>query len=223
MKIVSWNCSGKFREKFSQIQTFNADIYIIQECENPKTTNSRPYSDFAINYLWIGSNKNKGLGVFCKKEILLEKNNWNPYCLRHFLPVKINRKFNLLAIWASAPYIEEYYIYQSIHKNKFDINTIIMGDFNSNACWDKKHNTRNHTNTVNELKTIGLISAYHEIFHKEHGKETEATFYLYKDPQKPYHIDYAFLNKKNLRSFFIPQETTWLKYSDHKPLILTIT
>ena len=35
MKIISWNCNGKFREKFSAILEEDADIYVIQECENP--------------------------------------------------------------------------------------------------------------------------------------------------------------------------------------------
>ena len=33
IKIVSWNCNGKFREKFEEIVEEDADIYVIQECE----------------------------------------------------------------------------------------------------------------------------------------------------------------------------------------------
>ena len=36
MKIVSWNCAGKFREDYETIFKQNADIYVIQECEDPK-------------------------------------------------------------------------------------------------------------------------------------------------------------------------------------------
>lgn len=47
MRIVSWNCSGKFREKFKNIQKIKADIYVIQECENPKKYIESEYNNFA--------------------------------------------------------------------------------------------------------------------------------------------------------------------------------
>ena len=112
MKIVSWNCGGKFREKFQDIIVVDADIYVIQECENPAECKSIAYIEFAHNYLWIGENKNKGLGVFAKNDIQLRENNWQKYCLRNFLSVRVNDLFNLVAVWACKPYIEEYYIYQ---------------------------------------------------------------------------------------------------------------
>ena len=40
MKIVTWNCQGKFREKFELIKEENADIYVIQECENPEKSDN---------------------------------------------------------------------------------------------------------------------------------------------------------------------------------------
>lgn len=54
MRIVSWNCAGKFREKFQSILPLNADIYVIQECENPAESICVSYKEFAQNYLWIG-------------------------------------------------------------------------------------------------------------------------------------------------------------------------
>ena len=40
MKFVSWNCAGAFREKFEEIIKEDADIYVIQECEDPAKSDS---------------------------------------------------------------------------------------------------------------------------------------------------------------------------------------
>ena len=119
MKIISWNCNGKFREKFQDILELDADIYVIQECENPAESSCIEYLDFAQNYLWIGEHKSKGLGVFAKEGVRMRENNWKKFCLRNFLSVNINNSFDLVAVWACRPYIEEYYIYQSICNDLF--------------------------------------------------------------------------------------------------------
>ncbi len=222
MKIVSWNSCGKFREKFKFIAEFDPDICVIQECENPREVSCKAYKDFARNSIWIGQNKNRGLGIFAKQDITLKNNNWNSYCLRHFLSVRVNSKFDLLAVWACKPYIEEYFTYQSIHKDKFNKNTIIIGDFNSNSIWDSNHDKRNHSAVVSQLKEIGLVSAYHIENEEKQGKETQNTFFLYRHPDKSYHIDYAFVDKDRIKSFEIPKSDIWLKYSDHKPIILEL-
>ena len=223
MKIVSWNCNGKFREKFHKIIDLDAEIYIIQECENPEKYIDTDYCAFAQNYIWIGNNQNKGLAVFAKDSIILQRNDiFQSYCLRHFLPLRINGDFDLLAIWACEPYIEEYYIYQAINQQHYNSDTIIMGDFNSNAIWDKKHNSRTHSAVVSELAEKGLVSAYHFTFDELHGEETQKTFYLYRHNDKGYHIDYAFLSISRIKSFNIDQDNKWLNFSDHKPIILEI-
>ena len=52
MKIITWNCNGKFSEKFPAILEEDADIYVIQECENPSIIDSEEYKDFSSNCYW---------------------------------------------------------------------------------------------------------------------------------------------------------------------------
>ncbi len=103
MKIITWICNGAFRKKFENIINLNADIYIIQECENPSESTDKKYQEWAENYIWIGDNKNKGLAIFVKPEIKLEKLDWSnqfkDHSVKHFLSCKINMDFILLAVW----------------------------------------------------------------------------------------------------------------------------
>lgn len=222
MIIVSWNCNGKFREKFKKIKELDADIYVIQECENPQCYAGTAYSGFAKNYIWNGENKNKGLGIFAKESISIQRNGWDAYCLRNFLSVKVNHDFDLLGVWACKPYIEEYYIYQCIHMQKYNDQTIIIGDFNSNKIWDKTHSARNHTNVVKELERKNLISAYHYVYHEKQGEEKQPTFYLYRHLDKGYHTDHCFIKKERIKNYQVLHSQSWLNYSDHLPISLEI-
>jgi len=221
MKIVSWNCRGKFRDKYPAIQKLNADIYVIQECENPEKYRNA-FHGFLKNYVWYGEKDSKGLAVFFTPQIKYEMNDWPVYCLRHFLSLKINNSFDLLGVWAGAPYIEEYCIYQAINIDKYNEDTIIIGDFNSNAIWDKQHGKRNHSAVVEQLKNKGLISAYHYLTGEAQGSEMQNTFCLYKNPDKKYHIDYCFLNPRHITDFRIVNEDVWLELSDHFPIQIMI-
>lgn len=223
MKIISWNCQGKFREKFQYIEAYDADIYVIQECENPVVTKHSTYQKFASNHMWIGNNKNKGLGIFAKEGIILKDNGWQNFLLRHFLSVRINDELDILAVWAGSPHIEEYCVYQEIHYDKFHEKLVVLGDFNSNKRWDKKHQERNHTYVVEKLKMIKLESAYHYEKNEHQGQETQATFFLHRHFEKSYHIDYAFLNLDYYKYMELGKFEEWIIYSDHMPLYLEMT
>lgn len=82
MKIVSWNCNGRFRDKIDDILLCNADVYVIQESENPKKY-FQYLENKLLKYEWYGLNDSKGLLVFNNKKIHISNNNWKNYGLRH--------------------------------------------------------------------------------------------------------------------------------------------
>lgn len=221
MKIVTWNCNGKFREKRNRLFLLDADLYVVQECENPKR-----YPTFlsAVDgrYLWSGSSDHKGIAVFWKNGIRVKDNGWKTYGLRHFLSVNVNQRFDLVAVWAGFPYIEEYYIYQQIYLDRYTDQTVVIGDFNSSAIWNKEHGERNHSAVVDQMKRVGLVSAYHHVAGETHGEETTATFFLQRNFEKPYHIDYCFCSPERIRAVEILDRAQWLKLSDHLPLTVDL-
>lgn len=236
MKIVSWNCNGAFRKKYHLLDIFDADILIIQECENPCESIDAYKVWSGDRYLWIGNNKSKGLGIFSRKGALLELLDWSDIninykneVLESFLPCRVNGSFILLGVWTKHAksevfgYIGQFWKYLKLHKVKF-INEDIMiaGDFNSNTIWDKWDRWWNHSDVVNELSELHIESLYHHLLKEAQGEETTHTFYHQRKLDKPYHIDYAFASKAlidNYISFEIGSPDFWLEHSDHMPII----
>ncbi len=233
MKLLTWNCNGAFRDKFQYILDFEADIWIIQECEDPASV-SKKYADY-INYnsncLWTGSNKGRGLGIFARPEIRMEKMEMNHLyrnrILQWFIPVMVNSKQKILACWnhhadaGAFQYIGQFWLFMQNNLGYFN-DMIIAGDFNSNSIWDKWDRWWNHTDCVNELDKINITSVFHQIYSQSHGHESLNTFYLHKKSEKAYHIDYIFADRqiiKNTKMFQIGDFKDWRKMSDHVPLL----
>ena len=99
MRIINWNCNGAFRKKFKQLEQFEADIIVIQECEDPESSNDKIYKEWAKNFIWIGDNKNKGLGIFCTESLKISNNNWETNNLKYFISANINDEFNIVGLW----------------------------------------------------------------------------------------------------------------------------
>lgn len=233
MKIITWNCQGKFRTKSAAIAEHKPDVAVIQECECPERLEKEPSFIKPTSYQWIGEIAYKGLCVmsYTGLEFALHE-TFNPsieYCLP--LRVKGHKSFNIIAVWTmnhrdkNTSYIGQVYravgYYQNFIKNA---DTVIVGDFNSNKIWDKERSIGNHTDVVNKLAALGMASIYHEVYREEHGSETRPTFYMNRKSEKykQYHIDYCFVPTSWLKvkpKCEVGHYEVWSNMSDHSPLI----
>ena len=233
MRIVTWNCNGAFRKKYSRLKIDDKypDILVIQECENPKVVKYPLEFEHEYKYkLWVGGNKNKGLGIFSKIEII--ENNWDSENLKYFISCNIDNKFNLLGIWshqADSPtfkYIGQIWKYIRLHKNNISSKDIMLiGDFNSNKIWDVWDRWWNHSDVVDKLNKMNILSFYHKYYEQEQGEELTPTYFHWKKLEKEFHIDYVFGSEKiykNLQNMEIGQYDNWIDVSDHMPMILNM-
>jgi exodeoxyribonuclease-3 len=246
MKIVTWNCNGALRKKLSELEALDADLLIIQECEDPAAS-TPAYRDWAGNYLWKGLSKNKGIGIFPRKNHRVAEAGWNGSYqisslgtksaaaswrsdeLELFLPFTLNDEYSILGVWTKGNdekvfgYIGQFWKYVQIHKTKLaSPKTLVLGDFNSNAIWDQPDRWWNHSDVVAELEEIGIHSVYHSSRSERQGSEKSPTLFLQRNTKKPYHVDYAFASSDLLHhcQMDVGGLDTWLHISDHMPLIV---
>jgi len=230
VRIVTWNCNGVFRRKLEAVDALNADVLVIQECEDPAQS-SGDYLKWAGDYLWTGYDKNKGIGIFPRKGQSVEPLDWPGKEYQLFLPARIDRIHSLIGVWtqnckpATLSYIGQFWHFMQLNKGRFDLNTCILGDFNSNSRWDSEHATQSHTAAVERFRKLGMGSAYHEFSGEPQGAERHPTFWFRKNKRTVYHLDYAFLSRpllSKLRNVVIGHSDDWLSSSDHAPVLLEI-
>ena len=232
MKIITWNCNGKFSTKFPAILEEDADIYVIQECENPLVIDSPEYKDFASNYFWVGENQYYGLGIFAKDNIKLELIDLDDNGLRYFIPVRVNDDFNLLGVWTNPDmegskviyYPKEITKYYEAHKDSgfFNEEMIICGDFNCDVRLVNKAHGKNVYEVIEKLSEKGLVDTYHYLTGEQQGKESTPTFYWLRKLNSPFHLDHVFSAPDKVKDLQIGSADEWLELSDHMPITFVI-
>ena len=248
MRVVSWNCNGALRNKLEAIDSLEADVLIIQECEDP-THSSPAFREWAGRYLWVGDSKHKGIGIFPRHGHTLRRMDWcssfrmpglegnsaalswKTQDLKLFQPFKLDDGPVFVAAWTKGNpqqafrYIGQLWKYIQIHRQDIrQHQAFIIGDLNSNVTWDRPDQWWNHSDVVSELEAIGLTSLYHHQSGEAQGAESRPTFFLQRNQRKPYHIDYIFGPRAQLETYFLEIGSPtdyWLKFSDHLPLILS--
>ncbi len=234
MKLISWNCQGAFRKKVDTILLQQPDLLIVQECEHPDLLIFNSSTPKPKDFLWFGDNKHKGLGVFSYGDYKLELlDDHNPE-IKIISPISVlgeRINFTLFAIWAHNPndpdgqYVEQ--VWKAIHQYDHLLNNeriILTGDFNSNTIWDRKNRMANHSAVVDKLALKNIYSAYHRYFNQVQGKEDHPTFFLQRNKNKPYHLDYCFASKDlydKVTNIQIGSFENWIQHSDHTPIIIS--
>jgi len=242
MRLVAWNCNMALHRKDEALLALRPDIAVISECAEPERLHRLIRSNWIENDpIWIGHQATKGLAVFTFNgyRAHLSPNYWPN--LRYLVPVRISGQatFNLLAVWAQnasggvtrknqlGPLRRALARYRDFLD---DGPSMLAGDFNNNAIWDKPGWRINHMRAVETLSKRGLASAYHEIRGEAHGQETEPTIY-WRDRTRhgpTYHIDYIFVPYEwlgSVRSFDVGGFDEWCGsgLSDHVPLVIDIS
>ncbi len=219
-----------FRNKKEHLLQYDPDILIVQECESPSAKGR--WTEFD-DWLWIGEDQYKGLGIFSRNGISLESGRLDSTGGRFSLPVTTDTSFDILGLWAMNDrqqprnrYIAQVYRTVRAYREWIDGDTIIAGDFNWNVIWDdspKSPLRGDFSVTVDLLAESGHQSVYHALRDVAFGDEDDPTFYMHKDREKPYHIDYLFAPEKLIdpttTQLSVGDYENWTDASDHTPLI----
>lgn len=230
MRVVTWNCAGALRRKWSLLTELGADLAVIQECEDPAMVQDGAYREWATGHAWAGPTKNKGLGVFPRPGLNVRPIALDLGRLELFLPCLVNDEWPLLAAWtrqAESPtfgYIGQLWKLLQAH-NAFlrHPGAMLIGDLNSNARWDVWDRWWNHSDVVRDLDALGLRSTYHAHRGEPQGAEQAPTFYLQRNLAKPYHIDYTFAGPQwVVRHVEVGTPERWLQHSDHMPVVVDL-
>jgi hypothetical protein len=226
LRLVTWNCCcGPFAKKVPLLDRLLPDIAVLQECPRPAATSDQR--------LWFGDNPNKGLLVQAYGDYRLRELPTAPEVPNFVIPVAVSgpTEFNLLAAWTKlqAPYryvraaVKAVDLYRELF---LAAPTVLMGDLNSNTIWDAEHPAHlNHSALVSQLEELGLVSAYHHHYHEVHGRETRATFHLYRRESHPFHIDYCFIPQAwadRIAAVELGPFEAWRQFSDHRPLLVDL-
>ncbi len=229
IRIVTWNCNGAFRKKWEHVAALQADVYVIQECEDPAMCSDLAYQAWAANHLWVGTSKNKGIGVFVSGSRRLTAVDLPHEPLQLFLPCLVD-DWPLLAIWtkqANSPnfaYIGQLWKFIQLHPTFLKHpSAMAVGDFNANKIWDEWDRWWNHSDVVRELGDIGLHSCYHAHFAEEQGLEARPTYFQHRHLTNPYHIDFGFAGPQwDVVDVDVGRSEQWLANSDHMPVVFDL-
>lgn len=227
MRITTWNCCGKFRQKAQHVASLKPDILAVQEVEAlgaaPKFS-----GDFqpTFSHRAVLRSLRKSIGMFSYTDTSLEA-----LCVmsgvRCYRAGYHEHQFQVMAVWTSvsAKGTQDYrQLHEALDHHDGWIRqmpTIVLGDFNQSA----RYKGDGWSTLQTLLGGLGLESAYHRYFKEDFGQETRPTHYHKHRQDKGCHLDYCFLPKEwipMIDRVEVGSYSEWGQISDHVPLIVDL-
>ena len=221
-----------FRKKMGHIGPYKPDLLVVQECEHPSKFKDDVFVTQPNEFLWVGDNLNKGLGIMSFHDYHIAITRGYEPAYRYIVPITLSGpvRASLFAVWAmpSAHNRKDSYVGQvwnamQHYRPMLKENTLIIGDLNSNTQFDQHRKIGNHTQLTQYLARFDIHSLYHQQTGEAHGQESMPTLYLLKNKDRPFHMDYCYASAgltSNAASLEIGVREHWIKYSDHMPLLI---
>lgn len=223
-----------FRKKATRVLARKPNLLVVPECECFERLNFSSSTPQPRYKIWIGDNPTKGIGIFSYSDFEVTLHELYDPTFRYVVPIEVNgnKRFNLLAVWAMNDenderrrYIGQVWLAFNRYEGLLSDSTLIAGDFNWNKIWDGSPNLYgNLTQTIEFLKSKGIVSLYHTFFQEAFGQESQPTLYMYRKANRPYHTDYFFASMdwvNQLQSVEVGVYEDWQALSDHMPIIAT--
>ena len=230
MKIFDWNVYCDItEEKYSHLKTFNADIYILDECLHSTfevIKSDWKYALFYSDTLYIDDKAGYGIAILSNSCEINFTSSFNRN-YRYIIPLEVrqnNYNFYLFAVWTKAvPIKYSQNIIEAIdfpgYQQYVSGEALFIGDFNTAA-------TKNNSKDYEKLVQKDLIdcATKSDILKPTYSHSRDIQFYT---------ADYCFATKKMLEHYTVNEKIldfdesikSKLKYqnlSDHTPLLIDI-
>ncbi len=225
MRIVAWNCCGKFSAKYEHLEDLDFDVAVVAECGPLSVDASRP-RDLTYELVQPIAGSHKHLGVFARDPWRVAPDREIPSA-PWLLPMRVTgpHAFTVLGFWGAdpgrfGPYPAQLRRVLEEVLPGLDGDVVVAGDFNAPIA--STH--RAHAENVALLAQHGLVSAYDAT--RDEDEPIEPTYYHQMREDQPFHIDHVFVPQTWTRglSMTVGRYAEWVssKRSDHVPLIADI-
>jgi exodeoxyribonuclease-3 len=221
VRLTTWNCwRHSVSESVQALAPLNPNIVVLQECAEPKEPISPGEWRHTAKQLGVAT---VGVGI---SPVFPNANEELPSSAL-LAVVEGPTPFALVNVWAQLPRYEED-VLNCIRAARrvlpSDVPLIVAGDFNSSPA--VRSQERRSLELIRVLREeFGLVSAYHDRFGVEPGRELHPTYYHQRKENAPFHIDYCFVPEswtEKIASVEVGSYSEWTG-SDHRPVTVRLT